>query len=168
MMSIALGDITRILRSRWNHLAQAASVIFVVLSGFVLPPPLGTDRDDGLLWFGRFLIAAIIGLLFVPMSRWSNRNATWGWWIVALLLLAASTATLVRYRQLRTEWSVGYGGGRVIIGHVPLPEPRRWRDSIAAASGRTMNDSALLMEYVVRTDVWNPGEIRKRERGLAG
>ena len=71
-----------VIKQNWNRLTLFAVALMTLFSGFVMPPPASGGNDQ---WFayGKFLVALLAGLWFIPMKSWSTRQWAWRWWAAA-------------------------------------------------------------------------------------
>lgn len=164
---MTIQDFADSIKSRWNYFAQVATAILSALSPFLLPPPIGASATAVWFRFGEFAVAALVALAFVPMSAWSERRHTVGWWIAAASALIVGTGALFHYQFARDAWTVGYAGDRVVHGSRLASDAARYRDSVFRASGHAPSDSVVLMDSGGEVDsVWDPSDRLEREHAL--
>jgi hypothetical protein len=131
----------------WKGLAQAGAGILCVIIGFALPAPFGSSGDDerASLVLASFLVAVLVGLVFVAGQRFALRKHLRWWWMGSAGFLTVSVSAFIGYGYLSQAWSCTYNNKRVLIGSVetPLAENRRkarpneqsCEDMLMAASG---------------------------------
>ena len=101
----------------WNILADAAAVVLGIIGTFLYPPPTEIAKDNE-QWLGlaKFIIAGLLGLLFVFALRWNRKSDAGNWWITGLIFLALSVGAFFAYNHLTTLWTCPCFDGRVVIG----------------------------------------------------
>jgi len=106
------------IKSNWRVLSQTGAWLVGIVSLFVLAPPVevGSDSAGTFRYFSAFVLAVLIGILSVPLSKLKSRAAASGWAAVAVLLLCAGIGLFFWYQSYRSQWSVKSGGARVVIG----------------------------------------------------
>jgi hypothetical protein len=161
-------DLAAGIKDRWNMLVTGAAVVGAALSGFVLPPPFSADSVDPWVKLGGFLTAAMIGLFFVPMTKWKAKRFAWRWFGAAIALLLASVIVYFNYTAARDRHSVAYAGTRLVHGSTLRPDARQYRDRRAAENAGAYSDAELLMDHAGAVDdVWDPADRPSLERQLA-
>jgi hypothetical protein len=111
-------------RKGWIWLTQGAAWIGGVLGGFLLPPPVGISTSDDKIWLrlGQFVIAIIVGLVFLAARRWNQPRHAFLWGGVSLVALVIAIGAFFRYQQLSLNWTANYGGGKVVVGSALTPQ----------------------------------------------
>lgn len=142
----------------------------VVLAGFVLDPPIW-DFQQNVVWykFAHFVLAALLGLSFLPLSKFSSKKHSWKWFFVSSLVLVVGISSFFEYQTLRETWTVEYAKRPMIIGSTYLPDAISYKDRIRSEEHREVSDKDLLMDAAgKREEVWDQKEIQMRGRLLAG
>jgi len=105
-------------RKSWVALTQATLWLFGILSGFLLPPPVGVLASDEKVWLrlGQFIVAVVLGLVFFAVRRWDQPRHALRWCGVAVLFLAIAVTVFFRYQHLMLAWTGIYNKERVVIG----------------------------------------------------
>lgn len=105
-------------REQWGVLAQTGAWLLAVICTFVLPPPAGGEgAGKGTTEaFTAFFVAVLVGLMYVPVTRWRGHRYLRRWLAVTVASLATGTAAYVVYDHLRAEWTVPYDETRVTRG----------------------------------------------------
>jgi hypothetical protein len=105
-------------RSNWRGLSLTAAWLIGTVSVFVLAPPaeVGSDSAGTFRSFAAFVLTVLMGILSFPLSKLKSRDAAPGWAVVAIFLLGSGIGLFFWYQSYRSEWSVKYGGSRVVIG----------------------------------------------------
>jgi len=111
------GSVVETLKSHWSSFTQGAAWILAVAGTFLFPPPVDVSGGDQ-MWpaFNRLVVAAVVGLLAVPLTIWKRKQDTWKWWWVALISLLGFILAFVLYVNLSAENTVAHGSRRVVIG----------------------------------------------------
>jgi hypothetical protein len=140
----------------WGTLAQAAAWVLGIIGGFLLPPPVGAEGNQVWPKLAEFVIAALVGLLFLPSHRWNKkRHAKW-WWLVALISLVAAVASFFAYQRLTYSATCEtLGGARVVIGN---EYTAHGADYVKENPGISCAD--LIDQHIGKTeDVWTKRSI---------
>jgi hypothetical protein len=157
-------------RKHWKYLLQGGTWIMVLLGSFILEPPHWIPQEQK-VWFhlSHFTVSALIGLMFIPMTRWSLRRHTWWWWLVAVLFLVSGILFLFNYQDLRVDWTRSYDKKRVVIGSTYTDDAIGHRERVFTAQSRYPSDEELIMDYAGDINsIWSPDETRRRNLVLAG
>jgi hypothetical protein len=111
-------------RKSWLVLAQAALWLGAILSGFLLPPPVGVLASDEKIWLrlGQFIVAVVLGLVFFAARRWNQSRHALRWCGVALMFLAIAVAVFFRYQQLTLAWTGIYNQEKIVVGSDYTPQ----------------------------------------------
>jgi hypothetical protein len=152
-------------RKSWLVLAQGALWLGGILGSFLLPPPVGTQASDQKLWLrlGQFIIAVVLGLVFLASRRWRQPRHAIGWSCTALLFLLLGVVGFFRYQQLTLAWTAGYAGQKVVVGSVLTPAAQAY---VQSNPGISLED--LVMDFAGRTDaIWTGDSINRRRLVLA-
>ena len=131
-----------------------------------MPPPVGTQASDQKLWLrlGQFIIAVVLGLVFLASRRWRQpRHAIW-WSCTALFCLVLGVAVFFRYQQLTLAWTASYAGQKVVVGSALTPAGQAY---VQVNPGISVED--LVLDFAGRTDaIWTADSINRRRLVLAG
>ena len=154
------------MKKSWGGLSQAAIWILGVISGFLLPPPVGISNDADKVWvrLAQFTVTVILGIAFIAARRWKKQRHVTKWWMVSGVLLVLSLATFVGYQALSYKWTCKYYNEVKIIGgdqHTPHGD-----DYIRNHPGISCED--LLKHHAGNVyDVWPKESIDRRRIALA-
>ena len=165
-----LSAINALVRKHWRYLFQIGTWIMALLASFVLPPPLWDFKQQS-IWvrFAHFLLSALVGLMFIPMSVWSSKRHRRGWVAFTVATLVAGGALFFGYQALRDNWTAAYAGKRIIIGETYTNEALEYRAKVYTEEKRTIPDDELIMDSAGKTDtIWQVSELRRRAFVLAG
>jgi hypothetical protein len=166
---MTVGDWFNAVRSGWRILLQGSTWVMVLLAGFVLEPPIW-DFEQNLIWyrFAHFLVAALIGLMFVPASRFSSKKHVTNWLVISVILIILGGASFFEYQVLREDWTVEYSKRPVIIGRTYTADAVEYKRKVREEEGRNVSDRELVMDAAGdRGELWDISEIRQRGRILA-
>jgi hypothetical protein len=139
----------------------------VMLSDFLLPPPVWNYK----IWyrFAGFFVSALVGLLFIPTSRFSRREHTVPWLCVTLLALGLGVVFFFEYQSLGAAWTRAYAANRVVIGQTLTQSAADYKLRLLNEDGREVSDEELIMDSAGDIgSIWDPNEIRHHSIILAG
>jgi len=149
----------------WLVLAQGALWLGGILGSFLLAPPVGGLTKEAKIWLrlGQFIVAVLLGLVFLAARRWRQpRHAFW-WGGVSLLCLFAAVGAFFRYQQLTLAWTGNYAGDRIVVGSALTPHGR----SYMQANPEVSRDQ-ILMDVAGATEaIWTADSINSRRLALA-
>jgi hypothetical protein len=165
-----LQSFSKYLKKNWGHLLKVSTWIIVILSSFVLPPPIWDFKEDSVWYhFAHFLVSALIGLMFIPMSARSARRYTRFWSWVCVVVLLMGIVTFFTYQALRANWTVKYSTERVVTGDRYTKEAENYRGQVKSEQRREIPDEELVMDYGGKTEsIWEKDSIRRRRLIIAG
>jgi hypothetical protein len=141
-----------------------------ILGSFVLAPPIWDFKEDA-VWFrfAHFIVSALIGLTFIPMSSRSNRKHARLWWGISAATLVIGIIVFFQYQNLRADWTVNYSGARIVIGEKYKKDAEDYKAKIYSEQKREILDEELVMDYAGATEgIWEKEAIRRRRLILAG
>ncbi len=162
--------LTAKIKNRWQRLLQFGTWVMAVLASFILTPPIWDFKEDA-VWFrfSHFIVAALAGLLFLPISKWSARKYRSKWWAFTAVCLALGTAVFFLYQSLRAAWTTAYHDSRIIIGRTYTQDAVDYKAKELADNKRNIPDEDLVMDYAGDTkSIWKEEEIHQRRLLLAG
>lgn len=151
-------DPTRLWIADWRRLTQLAIAIGGIVSGFLIPPPIGSERPT-FVSLSEFMLVICLGLLVILAKRWHLRAdiKRWIWLTTTSCVVAIVVFFLYRYFVL--SWTCSYFGTPVVIGTQYTP---------AGMTYRTKNpevDCATMVEAFTgeTEEAWvNSGIVRRR------
>ncbi len=116
-------------RGSWLLLAQASIWLLGILTGFLLPPPVGAETESQ-IWvrFAQFVVTVIVGLILLAALRWQRKKHTLRWAGCSALTLLLATATFFGYQLCVASWTADYDGIRVVVGADLTSFGQRWRE----------------------------------------
>lgn len=166
-------DLLTKIKRNWHILLQGGIWIMVLLSSFILAPPIWDvgDYEGGTNWFkfSQFAVSTILGLLVIPLRLWSNKTYVWHWWSSALITLLLSVSLFFFYNEKRIDWTVPYSNTRIVIGMTILPKAKEYIDEIELKEKRVLSSQELVWDYSGRTmEIWPSNEIHLRIKKLVG
>ena len=111
------------LAENWNRWTHQAVLWLVAAGAFLLPAPAGMTEPHQrpILIVVRLAVAALVGLMLLPLKLWSQRRHLRIWGAVAVLFSLLSIVSLVSYAELKQSWTVGYAGRQIVVGSVLTP-----------------------------------------------
>ena len=119
------------LPENWNRWIHRAIWWLLAAGAFLLPAPVGMAEPNQrpILIVVRLAIAALLGLMSLPLKLWSQRRHLWIWGSVATLFSLLSIVSLVSYEQLKQSWTVSYAGKRVLAGTTLTPDAANYHQA---------------------------------------
>src|SRR5262245_51435610 len=104
-------------RKLWAVMIQFAVFIFGVVGTFLLPPPGWVSAGNRIVVrLAQFVVAVLVGLIFVLVQKWSARRHVTRWVILTIVCLALSIAAFFVYQRLLDTRTCAYAGQAVVIG----------------------------------------------------
>lgn len=152
-------------RKSWMALTQGALWLCGILGGFLLPPPVGFASGDDKIWLrlGQFVIAVLLGLVFLTTQRWNQPRHSLRWAGAAAVFLAVAVAAFFCYQQLMLAWTCNYSGDNIVIGSVFTPHGLSYRQKHPEFSY-----DELVSDFTGKTDeIWTRESINRRRLILA-
>jgi hypothetical protein len=152
-------------KQNWLPLAQGGLWMGGILGGFLLPPPVGVTAGDEKIWLrlGQFIIAIVLGLVFLAARRWNQSRYSLRWGAAALVFLLLAVGAFFRYQQLTLAWTGTYAGDQVVIGSEFTEQGRAY-----ASQNPKMSTEELIFNFAGKTeDIWTRESINRRRLLLA-
>jgi TIR domain len=117
-------SLPKVIPEDWNRWTHRAIWWLLAAGAVLLPAPVGMAEPSqrSILIVARLAIAALVGLMSLPLKLWAQRKHLWIWGTVATLCLLLSFVALISYEQLKQSWTVSYAGKRVVAGTTLTPE----------------------------------------------
>jgi hypothetical protein len=155
------------LQQHWAVLAQIAAWLAGLVGAFLLAPPKLWPRAEDVgpwLHLSQFLIAIMVGLIFVRPGGRPRNAGRWRW--IAIAAVVAGLVLFVAYQVLRPSWTCSYLGETVIQGGTNSPAAQEFLAGhagapcwllIAAALGKTTDlwpMSELITRYILLCAVY--------------
>jgi hypothetical protein len=110
------------LKNNWNLLSTSASWIGTFAASIILSPnAVFSDEPSFIPWMSKlaiFIIAVIIGLSFLFVSRLNKKNHNWLWGVIALIFLISSTWASLKHSDRAVSLTCACGEQRVVKGDV--------------------------------------------------
>ena len=87
----------------WNGWIHRTIWCLLAAGAFLLPAPVGMAEPTqrSILIVARLAIAALVGLMSLPLKLWAQRKHLWIWGTVTTLSLLLSIVALISYEQLK-------------------------------------------------------------------
>jgi TIR domain len=119
------------LAENWNRWIYRAVLWIVAAGAFLLPAPVGMaePHQRPILIVERLAIAALVGLMLLPLKLWSQRRHLRIWGTVAVLFSLFSIVSLVSYAELKQSWTVSYAGRQIVVGSTLTPNAARYHQT---------------------------------------
>jgi hypothetical protein len=146
---------------------QGAVWVSGIIGSFLLPPPVGVLKDENKLWLrlAQFVIAVLVGLLFITTRKWNKKKQIKSWWIVSAAALVLSVVSFTGYQYLLYSWTCNYNKQRVVIGTEYTPQGEYYvkKNSQGISCDELVADFAGNVE-----DIWTKKSINRARLILAG
>ena len=152
-------------RKSWLVLTQGALWLGGIFGSFLLPPPVGVSASDEKIWLrlGQFIIAVVLGLVFLAGRRWNQPRHSLRWGAAALLFLALAVTAFFYYQQLTLNWTCSYVGDKVVIGSTYTPQGLSYTQK-----NPNISRDDLIFDFSGETDkIWTRESINHRRLILA-
>lgn len=152
------------MKQTWGILLQISVWILSMIGAFLLPPPLYDIKadNDNLMWFqfSKFFIAGIIGLMLIPIQKWKGTKFLWYWWLFSIAIFILCVGAYFLYNNHIDEWTLPYGGSRIVIGNTMLPDAIKLKDSLSQSIHSKISDKELIMYQTGENEsIWQIDEI---------
>jgi hypothetical protein len=149
----------------WLVLAQGALWLGGILGTFLLAPPVGGLSTEAKIWLrlGQFIMAVLLGLVFLAARRWQQQRHAFWWAGLSLLCLLAAVGAFFRYQQLTLAWTGNYTGQRIVVGSELTSHGRSYMQA-----NPDVSRDQLLMDVAGQTEtIWTADSINSRRLVLA-
>jgi TIR domain-containing protein len=112
----------------WDRWIYRTIWCLLAAGAFLLPAPVGMAEPNQrpILVVVRLAIAALVGLMSLPLKLCSQRRHLPIWGTVATVFSLLSIISLVSYEQLKQSWTVSYSGKRVVAGSTLTPDAENY------------------------------------------
>ena len=159
---MSLSQLLNKFKNDWNKLAAFGAWLGLVIASFLVPPPVGADQLGGtsaLTAFGSFLVPLCVGLIAVPLSRWSRKRYTWPWWKAGAAALLLSIVAFLGYQWLSSSWTCLYHQKLLVFGSEYMPGRAQWVVDHPEFAG----PADWIMAHAGRiTEIWTESSIDLR------
>jgi uncharacterized membrane protein YhaH (DUF805 family) len=152
-------------RTNWAALAQASAWVMGIMSSFLLPPPVSVSKDDEKIWLrlAQFVIAVLIGLLFVAARRWNKRRHVRWWATSAAVMFLLSILLFVFYQYLSLSLTCKYYSQTIVIGSSYTTQGANY-----AQKNPGISCEKLLKDFTGQAeDVWTKESVTRNRVTLA-
>lgn len=152
-------------KKTWGLLTQFAVFILGVVGSFIFPPPgWASSGDKTLVRLGQFIIAVLVGLMFLLVQNWNKKQHVGRWALLALFFLVLSISSFFGYKHFQDTRTCQYDGQTVVIG---TSYTDAGKDDFNTTPNATCE--VLIRDFVgVTADVWTKESIDKSRYILAG
>jgi hypothetical protein len=153
--------------SQWKKLLPAATLIIGVVGNFWHEPPpgLGAESSKSITYFSQFIVTVLIGLMVLPMLKWSGRKThAYLWGKIAVIALIAGITAFFSYQYLSDEWTFRHNDKILYIGSVPREDVKEF---IQRNPGLSHSE---LLEYAGwdPRNIWTEKSLHRRRLILTG
>jgi hypothetical protein len=152
-------------KKTWGLVTQFAVFIFGVVGSFLLPPPgwASSGGNKTVVRLAQFIVAVLVGLIFLLVQRWNKRKHVSRWAIFAILFLALSVSAFFVYQHLLDTRTCQYVNDAVVIG-------TRYTEHAQSYLRENPNStcSSLLDDFAGKAeDIWTKDSINQSRYILA-
>lgn len=149
----------------WTVLAGGTAWILAVIGGFLLPPPIGTSKEDQRIWvqLAAFIITVLVGLMFLAGRKWKESKHSISWGVASAVLLVLAIGSLLAYQLLSYSRTCTYNNKLVVIGTVYTQQALRFLANHPDQSCESLVDAAAGKV----DDVWTKESIDRTRIHLA-
>ena len=147
----------------WNCWIHRTIWCLLAAGAFLLPAPVGMAEPNQrpLLFVVRLSIAALVGLISLPLKLWSQRKHLPIWAAVATVFSLLSIMSLVSYEELKQAWTVSYAGKRIVAGNTLTPEAAKYHKANPHyTAAELLEDAAGDPQKVWTTESTEPRRLR--------
>jgi hypothetical protein len=152
-------------RKTWGFVAQFVVFIFGILGSFLLPPPgWATSGDQRVVRLGQFIVAVLVGLIFLLVQRWNRKQHVSRWVLLTITFLALSVVAFFGYQHLLDTRTCRYADDTVVIG-------TRYTEHVQSYLSENPNSTcaSLLEDFAGKSeDIWTRESIDNSRYILAG
>jgi len=112
------------IRKNWTSLTQAAAAVMTVVATIITPPPAAAGTK-GIRPFASFIVAVLIGIFMLAITRFRKREHA-GWWAaVAAVLLAVTIGNYFWYINLTDLLTLNWHQHTYVRGTEAKPEVQK-------------------------------------------
>jgi predicted tellurium resistance membrane protein TerC len=125
----------------WKQLLPVTGWVIATIATFWNPPlPDLPVESKTYVSFARFVVAVFLGIMILPMRRWSFRRHTLLWGGIAAAALVCGIAAFFGYQIQQQEWTTTYNGKLIFVGS----ELTEWAAKFKVAHPDEATKEALL------------------------
>lgn len=154
-----------ILKTRWTSFTQVGIWVLTVGSTFLVTPPvLSYSAGSPTKSLTRFLIAALVALLFIPLKSKSARRNYHLWQKISIIAFVVNIGCIFSYIYLVDKFSADYYGTRITIGQNMLPDAAKLKEITAQKLGKPFIDDATFLKARQGESqyIWPEHELKTR------
>jgi FtsH-binding integral membrane protein len=109
-----------LLKRYWRGLSQTGAWLVGIISVFAFPPPeeVGSDSEQTFRAFCVFILAVLLGILAIPLTKYKGKKGALGWAVTAGIALLAGGVLFFEYQNQRAEYSAKYEQKRIVVGSI--------------------------------------------------
>lgn len=153
-------------KKTWALVTQFAVFILGVVGSFLLPPPgwVSSDGNKVLVRLAQFIVAVLVGLIFLLVQRWNKQNHVGRWASLAIVFLVLSVSVFFAYQHFLDTRTCEYAGQTVVIGTRYTAPGQSY-----ASENPNSTCTSLLEDFAGEAeDIWAKDSINKSRYILAG
>lgn len=151
------------LRANWLTFAKTATWMLALLSTFLITPPLIRLADESTIKpVVRFIIAALVALMFIPSQRYSSKTSYGAWLRLSVASFALAAITTVGYFLCVDNWCVDFYGKTLVVGsHMTREASERKKELAGKLRKPFIDDETFIKSREGETQyIWPISEIR--------
>ena len=153
-------------KKTWGVVTEFAVFVFGVVGSFLLPPPgwATSGGDTTVVRLGQFIVAVLVGLIFLLVQRWNQRKHVARWAILTIVFLVLSVSAFFAYQHLLDTRTCEYAKQTVVIGTRHTDQAQAYiRENPNLTCTTLLEDFAGEVE-----DIWTKDSINSSRYILAG
>lgn len=105
------------IKGRWTVLASVSTYVLTMLATFISPPPsVDGSSQDFAKNYVRFVLAVLLGLLFIPAKQRAQKNVALKWRLITLGALLLGSACVAIYWQSMADNVASFDTTQIVIG----------------------------------------------------
>ncbi len=154
------------IRTTWAQITQFVVFILGVVGSFLLPPPgwASVDGNKVLVRLAQFIVAVLVGLIFLLVQRWNKKKHMGRWALFAIVFLALSVSAFFAYQHFLDTRTCPYAGRIVVIGTHYTEHGKSY-----VSENPNSTCTGFLEDFAGEAeDIWTKDSINKSRYILAG
>src|SRR5271165_201939 len=130
------------IRKNWTPLAQGVAAVMTVVATVITPPPTAAGTH-GIRPFASFVVAVLIGMFMLAITRFRKREHAGLWVVFGAVLLALTIGNYFWYVNLTDSLTLDWRQHMIVIGTEVQPEVQKaYGSTIAKPMAAKLMDDA--------------------------